>query len=336
MEKHACKIIDNWVFLRDTLKLRYVCVNEEKIDEYVNKLKVLEKKQVHWDFECIHPYDDFAFARFALVTSAVNFCYKAPDDPTYTFTVKEGDKNYKGAMAMFRCFFRAFENENITSKNLQDVFRNLSSTKLFFSGLEPIPMLEQRYWIIRELITVLEDKYDNDPINIYEESNWDAIQLIDNLSQDFPLSFQDVSFLSVDNNYLMFPFFKKAKLALLLYKGRSTKQNSQLKPLTNFHQIIAVEDYRVPQYLHHIGILEYTKKLESIIQNQKIIFPHQQMEIEIRAATTFANKLILEKLNRDLSSSDKKYWHIANLDAHEWFGAQSVDFPHHITPTTAY
>ncbi|BBM87128.1 queuosine salvage family protein [Candidatus Uabimicrobium amorphum] len=336
MEIYAEKIIENWKWLKKKEIVKFVDVNPTCIDKYVDTLKTLPKKQVYWDFENIHPKDDFAFARFAIITSAINFCYMDLQKPEQAFTIKESETSYKGAMAMFRCFFRTFGEKNITSKNLKKVFCSQDATKEFFTGVVQIPMLEYRHWIIQELITVLDEKFNGDPINLYEDSNWDALLLLDKLIQYFPMSFQDISHIYTTQKTLQFPFFKKAKLAILLYQGRSSKTNSQLKPLSNFNEIIAVEDYRVPQYLNSVGVLNYQDDLKKIIEKQQIILPHQQMEIEIRAATTVANSLILEKLNSGLKADDSRYWSIANLDAHEWFGAQSVDFPHHITPTTAY
>jgi hypothetical protein len=55
-------------------------------------------------------------------------------------------------------------------------------------------------------------------------------------------------------------------------------------------------DYRVPQTLHHWGVLKYSKDLEEVIINKKEIPHGGEYEVEIRAATVVA----VERLRKNL------------------------------------
>ena len=336
MEKYAKTIIDSWSAMKQRNLNQYVNIDEEAIDVYVEELRKKQQVVCHWDFANIHPKNDNAFASFALVTSAVNFCYTLLENPQHRFTVQD-DELFHGAMAMFRCFFRCFAENSITADKLQSQFEVLENTKQFFQGVNNIPLLEERHWIMREVYEVLQDKFSGNPLHVYEEASWDAVKLVDVLAKSFPVAFgSDVSTLHFANESFTFPFFKKAKLVALLYQGRALKPQSKLKTLQNIHELIAVEDYRVPQFLHHIGILQYNSQLKEKIAQQKILLPQHSMELEIRAATTVANSQILRKLNQEKSPDDRDYWNIIHLDYQEWFGGQQVTFPHHLTPTTTY
>ena len=54
------------------------------------------------------------------------------------------------------------------------------------------------------------------------------------------------------------------------------------------HELTMFADYRVPQILHHLGILEYSPSLQSILRSRQNIPYGSREELSIRAASIIA------------------------------------------------
>ncbi|MDO8522950.1 MAG: queuosine salvage family protein [bacterium] len=338
------EVVKNWRKLQkkwpETLASR-VHISDEALNKYVLWLKLQGKKIEHWTIPGLYPASDTAFARWVIVTGAINFAYWLPEFPKKFEVENPGGKNFSGAFAMDRCFLRAFGELPITAELLEPHFENLETARKFFCGVTDIPFLEWRFWNIRELIDVLKTKFAGDPINIYEEAGWDAARLVTLLVHRFPTSFGgDVSVMNtyfppLDEAYI-FRFYKLAKLAPVLYQGRAKKEGSTLKELSNIGQIAAIADYEIPKAKRHQGVLVYNSKLAAKVDSGAVIHRHSLDEIAIRAADTVTNYEILERLNEGLFLDHPAYWTILPLDLIEWISGRDSKQPHHRTPTSAY
>lgn len=340
------EVIKNW----EKLKMRKphpliscVQISEPAIDEYVAFLKKRGKKYEHWTVPGIYPQSDESFARWVIVTGAVNFAEWIPWMPFKKFEVEnpEGPKPHGGAFALMKCFYRAFGEVPITASILEPYFENLETAKTFFRGVTDISFLEWRFWNIRELIDVLKSKFAGDPINIFEEAKWDAASMVSLLAHRFPTSFGgDVSvmnrvFAPGDEAYT-FRFYKLAKLAPVLYQGRAMEPGNRLKKLSNVDMLTAICDYEIPKAKRHKNILIYHPELAAKIDSGQIIHRHSSEELAIRAADTVSNFKILEKLNEGLFPEHPQYWTIVPLDLTLWESGRDSPKPHHRTPTPAY
>ena len=58
-------------------------------------------------------------------------------------------------------------------------------------------------------------------------------------------------------------------------------------------------DYRVPQILRHLGIMEYSEELAQKIDNKVELSYSSEEEVEIRAATITAVDLIAEVIRKE-------------------------------------
>ena len=68
---------------------------------------------------------------------------------------------------------------------------------------------------------------------------------------------------------------------------------------TGKEQLTMFADYRVPQVLRHLGIMEYSEALATKIDNCEELSHGGSDEIEIRAATVVAVERILAKISED-------------------------------------
>jgi hypothetical protein len=102
-------------------------------------------------------------------------------------------------------------------------------------------------------------------------------------------------------------FYKKAQLLyweLILYKF--IKNKNYAKDLTIF------PDYLIPAILNHFKILEYSPKLQKIINQKKEIKAGSKMEIELRAASVLIGEYLAKKLKISPPELDLKLWSLAH------------------------
>lgn len=98
--------------------------------------------------------------------------------------------------------------------------------------------------------------------------------------------------------------------------------------------MIGCADYKIPQVLRHLGILEYSNYLSNLIDNKQILEHDSEMEIEIRANMLYAIELIKEKLHQEGINMNS-----VQIDNALWLLSKNKkykDKPHHLTKTIYY
>lgn len=122
------------------------------------------------------------------------------------------------------------------------------------------------------------------------------------------------------------PFLKKAQLVLGLITT-----NFKPRKLTFNTELTAYSDYRIPQVLRHLGILEYSPALADKVANGTLLESGGSEEAAIRAATLLACAKLA-------AASD-----LSDMEIDSWLFEQTrdADFqanaaPFHLTRTTHY
>ena len=147
------------------------------------------------------------------------------------------------------------------------------------------------------------------------------------LVQNFP-SFSDISPYKEKEIY----FYKRAQLLVAdIYQIFDGKGFGALK---NVDQLTACADYKLPQILRKLGILEYSTALAEKIDSKTEILHNSLEEIEMRANTIWAVEFIKETVK-------KRSPQILSFEVndHLWLATQEKfdgDKPYHRTRTTAY
>ena len=121
------------------------------------------------------------------------------------------------------------------------------------------------------------------------------------------------------------------KLAQLLTSDilhiRELKENIKV----DYSHLVGCADYKIPQVMRGLGILEYSDKLASIIDNKKEIELNSEYEVEIRASMLIVIDTIKEKLENKFYSID--------INDYIWTQGRnkSLDLkPYHLTRTINY
>jgi uncharacterized protein YqgQ len=258
--------------------------------------------------------------------NSMNFCYWAEKEQT-KWRIKIGDKEFDGFIALLR----AFEEEFIKNKNLLEPTNiiNLTFEKFgeILKGNIKIPLFEERFQNLITTASVLIEKYDSNFENLLSKTNNSAPELLNEIVSHFP-SFQDKSIYSSSTIH----FYKRAQLQVKMIHDQLIDHNQS--GLEKMDYLTAFADYKVPQILRHLGIINYSDELANKVDNYELIEKDSNEENEIRIATIWAIELIKHQLilkYPQINSSD--------IDSILWKNSQNIKGeikPYHRTYTLAY
>ena len=193
-------------------------------------------------------------------------------------------------------------------------------------GRGELLFLKKRWKILKMVSGVMFKKYRGDSEKFVLSANHCAEVLVQKIVDDLPY-FSDIN----KYNHLKIYFYKRAQILISdiwgAFDGKGVGEFNDLEYLTAF------TDYKIPQILRYLKILEFEDDLEDKIDSRKIIAVGSKEEIEIRSATIWA----VEYLRQALEKYGKKFYAF-QVDWLLWNKAQDIDFdfPHHLTKTIFY
>lgn len=277
-----------------------------------------------WDYEYIYPQtDDFEeMTKFFLVFNSINYCY---------FT-RSGDRFEDGTLggatlAAARLTERWEEIKDPLF--LSNIDSNYLLSELFFAQ-SPLPMIKQRVACLREVGKFLNEHSDVSDLmhKLFSKYHGDAYVV----SQALP------TFLPMWAD----PFYKRAQLFVGMVYGRFKDYSNIPIKKESLKNLTVFADYRVPQALISMGIINPGASLRSCLHNNQEIGSGSRKELEIRAATILGADLLQGALNKthnlNLNSLhvDAFLWSLGRKDTPVPEGV-IIDNPnHHRTFTTDY
>jgi hypothetical protein len=315
----------------ETIWQRPTCawISESAIASVAERLAVEEFPTPAWR-DPIFPIDDLVFLDFLGIGNAINFAF-TDFDTRQSFSIEYRGTKWRGAFAMWACLQRSLENGiNVLSG---DVLRTMSfdTVREIFAGQPSIPMLEDRWGILRQIGIVLCDRYKGRFHNFFQNAQpraFGADGIVTRLLQEFP-SFRDESLHRASGRVLKFE--KRAQLMSMMYHGRAVS-SAVLPMLTDFADVGPIADYGIPRALHSVGILKYAPDVEAQVASGKVIERDSVAEQEIRAQAIQAQLKLLTILNQ-LRESRISF---IELDYKLWTLGRQAKELHHLTETTAY
>ena len=312
------KILDSIKYVVDNSN--YVVINRNNIDNVISLLK--ESKREPWlnsDYLDLENFSQEQILFYLILCESLNFCYW---DSDIKWKIEYKDEWYSGSFGLFYAISKAIKNgynllnieylENITIEELDEIFKGTTS----------IPLLKERFEIIKQLVSEYKQIS-----NITQSMSANSdIELLNNIVNHFS-NFRDISLYKGREIY----FFKRA----ILLVGDLILNNSSIsKSVKNDDNMTGCADYKIPQVLRHLGILEYSDDLTTLIDERQEIQHDSEMEVEIRANMLYAIELIKEKLHQngiDMNS--------VQIDNALWLLSKNKVFkdkPHHLTRTIYY
>jgi len=187
--------------------------------------------------------------------------------------------------------------------------------------------MEERLRNLQELGRVLLHKYGGHASELVAAAEGSAIKLVEMLAGDF-FSFRDQG---VYEGQKIF-FYKRAQLFAADLHGALGGKG--LGSFRDMNDLTAFADYKLPQVLRHVGVLDYSQGLAEKVDRLIYLDPGSGEEVEIRANTIWAVELIrreMLRLGKGVTASEID-WLLWNLGQHDRFRAK----PYHRTVTLFY
>lgn len=312
------KIFESIKYVVDNSK--YVSINEKNIDNIIPLLK--ENKKEPWlnsDYLDIENFSQEQILMYLILCESLNFCYWNSD---IKWKIEYKGHWYSGSFGLFYAISKAIKNgyklldidylENITMEQLDEIFRGTTS----------IPLLRERYEIIKKLVV----EFKNTPNLLEAISANNDIEILNNIINNFS-NFRDISMYKGKEVYFL-------KRAILLVGDLILNIDSIKESVRNDDNMLGCADYKIPQVLRQLGILEYSDDLATLIDEEKELEHDSEIEIEIRANMLYAIELIKNRLHLNQINMNS-----VQIDNALWLLSKNKEFkrkPHHLTKTTYY
>ena len=268
----SCKYVAN--------NSKSVKINEIKLDDFVETINKVETK--HWlSFSPFNLLDlpIETIVNFLLVYEAIDFSFWG--EPKWSINTDNGTED--GSIALIYAILKYVKCKGNT--DLSDITKE--ELREILKGNIEIPLFEERYNIIKDVSKTVTEKMNGNFYAVIKDITIDT-DLFEIIVNYFP-NFKDER--TYDNKKIYF-----YKLAQLLTSDilhiRHLKENINV----DYSHLVGCSDYKIPQVMRGLGILEYSDELSNIIDNKKEIEVNSEYEVEIRANMFVIIDLIKKKL----------------------------------------
>lgn len=299
----------------------FVKINKNKIDELSKNMPIVNDE--HWikyaPFD-ISKLNEEKIANYLLVMHSVGFSFWG----NLKWTINCNDENYDGSFGLMAALDKAMKNGYpILDYNYLCDISEQDFDKIL-EGNVRIPLFYERLEFLRGTAKVIKDKFDGNFLNVINDVNSDE-NLLNIIVNNFTC-FKDKSPYKGENVF----FYKKAQLIVSDIFRLISKD---IHKINDISKLTACADYKIPQVLRALKILEYSDELSTKVDNKIQVEKDSEMEVEIRANTIWA----IEKIKNNVMNRFKDITSIQINDG-LWVQSQknSNIKPYHLTRTTAY
>ncbi|PAV65351.1 hypothetical protein WR25_24647 [Diploscapter pachys] len=259
----------------------------------------------------VHPKsNDIKYlADWIFFMDTVNFSFW-PDEGQ-KFDVTWNGKTYTGYFAACAAVNKALESGKNVINAKWMVTATLDQVNELFttdSG-HPIPLLEERVKAINDSGRVLLEKWNGTFLSCVEAANGSAQALLKIVVDNFE-SFRDVAQFRGKTVCIL----KRAQILVADVHGALEEQHS--KGFKDIDILTMFADYRVPQALAYLGVLEYSPELLSKLGPGKRLEAGSEEEVAMRGASIWACELIVREMEC-LRGEDEHYKDVRKVPATE-------------------
>ena len=263
---------------------------------------------------------------YLFLLDSINFCFW-PKTGTDKWQVQYKSETLSGYYALAASLKKAIESGiPITDANYLAEL-TLDKLKQVLGGNGELQLIEERVHILNELGEFLINKYNGDANKLVESAENSALKLVKLLVENLP-SFRDEAEYYGATIY----FYKRSQIfAADLYGAFAGKEWGFFKDMDS---LTVFADYKLPQVLRHVGILQYSPSMEHKVDHGIFLESGSPEEIEIRANTIWAVELIRQELT-EMGKKLRAFeidWILWNLGQERKFKAK----PYHKTVTIYY
>lgn len=311
------KVLETCQYVVDNSE--HVKINYDKVNELIPEL--LRFDDVHYLTKV--PYNVYAMStkdiiNFLLIYDAIDFSFWG--NPKWTINVN--DKELDGGIALLHCIFKLFN-----GRNSEEVYRELENMtledfKVILKGNVDIPLLEERYKIVNGIAKIVNGKMSGNFYGYIEGETIDK-DIFKIILENFS-SFKDTREYQGKTIY----FYKLAQLLTsdILHVAETKEQVK-----VDYSNLVGCADYKIPQVMQEIDILEYDDELTQLLESRTPIEENSEYEVEIRASMMVVVNYIWEQIHKSIDRID--------INDFVWSKGQDKTKqykPYHLTRTTSY
>lgn len=247
---------------------KYVKINHAKLDEFISDIKYENLK----NWLLFNPYnllqlDIETIINFLLIFESIDYSFWG--QPKWEINTEEGIKDGSDAL-LYVMIKYVKETRSTDFSNL-----TLNEFKELLKGNIDIPLLEERYRTIVNISRIVNEKMNGSFYKFIKDINLDT-KLFDTIINNFD-SFKDER----EYNGKTIYFYKLAQLLTSdILHIREKFENISV----DYSNLIGCADYKIPQTLRAIGIVEYNNELSRIVDQRNQLENSSEYEVEIRAS----------------------------------------------------
>lgn len=298
-----------------TEKSKHVKINEKELENFINKSDWQIKS--HW--LSTNPYEIYNLPIKDLVNFLIiydSICFSFWGNPKWQ--IKTETKEIDGAIALIYALLKLRKKE--CHLNFEKI--TYDEFKESLKGNTEIPFQEERYQIVKEISKTINQNMNGDFYEYTKDITTD-IDLINLILKKFP-SYEDKRTFGGKTIY----FYKLAQLTVSdILRMREKKEKRKM----DYSHLVGCSDYKIPQILRALNILEYDETLSNIVDEEIIIKENDELEVEIRANTIVVIDKIKKKLKNKITAIEINDY-IWNLSQQNKENLK----PYHKTRTTNY
>lgn len=247
---------------------KYVKINYAKLDEFTSDIKYENLK----NWLLFNPYnllqlDIETIINFLLIFESIDYSFWG--QPKWEITTEEGIKDGSDAL-LYVMIKYVKETRSTDFSNL-----TLNEFKELLKGNIDIPLLEERYNTIVNISRIVNERMNGSFYKFIKDINLDT-KLFDTIINNFD-SFKDER----EYNGKTIYFYKLAQLLTSdILHIREKLENISV----DYSNLIGCADYKIPQTLRALGIVEYNNELSRIVDQRNQLENSSEYEVEIRAS----------------------------------------------------
>ena len=306
------KIRSSCQYVADNSK--YVKINYDKLDKFISNIDCSNLK----NWLMYNPYDLLkidveTIINFLLIFESIDYSFWG--QPKWMIDTEEGIKD--GSDALLYVMLK-YVNK---TKNTDFTKISLNEFKSILKGNVEIPLLEERYKTVVDISKIVNEKMNGNFYKFIKDITLDT-KLFDIIISNFE-SFKDER--KYDGKTIYF-----YKLAQLLTSDILHIREKLEGINVDYSNLIGCADYKIPQTLRALGIIEYNDELSNIIDLKKPIEISSKYEVEIRASQI----VVIEYIHNKLIN-------INPIDINDFFfvyskKVKSIAKPYHLCRNTNY
>ena len=223
---------------------------------------------------------------FLLIFESIDYSFWG--NPKWSVEVENSKKD--GSDALLYIMLNYIKTNGLSS------FENISfdEFKTLLSGNVEIPLLRERFDTIKKVYKIVNEKMNG---NFYESiiQYTKDEKLFEYIINNFECFKDEREY----NGHTIY-FYKLAQLLTsdILHLREEIEQIN-----VDYSNLIGCADYKIPQTLRALGIIEYNEELSEIVDSKREIKPSSKFEVEIRASQIVVLNYIRNRLN-GISSMD--------------------------------